>query len=405
MVVWRGTSIAMTGLPKELLFLIITTITLFLATQTVQPILSLYITEKGATTLELGIIISLLSFVAIAAKIPLGILAERIGRWPIIPAVAVGQTISLLLYSIAPNPSWFYPIRIFHALILAAYAPTAIAITQDLAPQNKRGTTMGVFLTSVGVTTTMGPLLCMFFINYFAYEQLFQIASIIPLLGLLPFLFIIRDKNSYKTNHRIKKNMNFKDSLREIASSRSILVLTYLRLAFSFANAFFITFFAIYAEESLLISSSLIALLFGIKGASNMLSRIPSGKLTDRIGHKYPIIIAFTLLAVSFLIISETNNIYLLAFALTIYGAAHGMRAVAEWSSLGDSAPLQARNVATAYLSTMFNVGAAFGALIAGALSIAVTISSMFKLASIIVFSGVIMVMLQQQKTKNRIST
>jgi len=405
MVVWRGTSIAMTGLPKELLFLIITTITLFLATQTVQPILSLYITEKGATTLELGIIISLLSFVAIAAKIPLGILAERIGRWPIIPAVAVGQTISLLLYSIAPNPSWFYPIRIFHALILAAYAPTAIAITQDLAPQNKRGTTMGVFLTSVGVTTTMGPLLCMFFINYFAYEQLFQIASIIPLLGLLPFLFIIRDKNSYKTNHRIKKNMNFKDSLREIASSRSILVLTYLRLAFSFANAFFITFFAIYAEENLLISSSLIALLFGIKGASNMLSRIPSGKLTDRIGHKYPIIIAFTLLAVSFLIISETNNIYLLAFALTIYGAAHGMRAVAEWSSLGDSAPLQARNVATAYLSTMFNVGAAFGALIAGALSIAVTISSMFKLASIIVFSGVIMVMLQQQKTKNRIST
>ena len=114
---------------------------LFLATQTIQPILSLYITEKGATTFELGIIISVLSFVAIAAKIPLGILAERIGRWPIIPAVAVGQTVSLLLYSIAPNPSWFYPIRIFHALILAVYAPTAIAITQDLAPQDKRGTT------------------------------------------------------------------------------------------------------------------------------------------------------------------------------------------------------------------------------------------------------------------------
>jgi MFS family permease len=212
MTAWRGTSIAKTGLPKELFLLTITTITFFLATQTTQPILSLYITEKGATTFELGIIISLMSFVAIAAKIPLGIFAERIGRWPIIPAVAVGQTISLLLYSIASHPSWFYPIRIFHAIILAAYAPTAIAITQDLAPQDKRGTTMGVFLTSVGVTTTIGPFLCMFFINYLAYEQLFQIASIIPLLGLLPFLLIIRDKNSYNASHR-RTDLNIQESL------------------------------------------------------------------------------------------------------------------------------------------------------------------------------------------------
>ena len=379
----------------------ITTIMLFLATQTIQPILSLYITEKGATTFELGIIISVLSFVAIAAKIPLGILAERIGRWPIIPAVAVGQTVSLLLYSIAPNPSWFYPIRIFHALILAVYAPTAIAITQDLAPQDKRGTTLGVFLTSVGVTATFGPLLCMFFVNYLAYEQVFQIASIIPLLGLLPFMLIIRDKNSYSSNHN-RTDLNLQESLREIASSRNILVLTYLRLAFSFTNAFFITFFAIHAEENLLISSSLIALLFGIKGAANMLSRIPSGKLTDRIGHKYPLIIAFTLLTAAFLTMSETYNIYLLTFALIIYGAAHGMRAVAEWSMLGDYAPLQAGNVATAYLSTMMNVGAAFGAVIAGTLSIVFSIPSIFKLASIIIFSGVIMAILPQPKSKKK---
>jgi MFS family permease len=67
-----------------------------------------------------------------------------------------------------------------------------------------------------------------------------------------------------------------------------------------------------------------------------MLSRIPSGKLTDRIGHKCPIITAFTLLTVAFFTMSETYNIYLLTFALIIYGAAHGMRAVAEWSMLGD---------------------------------------------------------------------
>ncbi len=378
---------------------------IFLATQTIQPILPLYITDKGASTFELGVIISLLSFVAIAAKIPLGILAERVGRWPIIPAAAIGQTISLLLYSLAPNSTWFYPIRIFHALILAAYAPTAIAITQDLSPRGKKGAMMGVFLTSVGVTSTFGPFLCMFLVSYLPYEQVFQIASIIPLLCLIPFLMIIRDKKSSNyLRERREKDLSLRQSLRSIVSSRTIQVLSYLRLTFSFANAFLITFFAVHAEENLLLSSSIIATFFGIKGAFNMISRIPSGKIVDRTGHDYPIIIAYVLLAIAFLMFSETSNIYLLAFAMIIYGAAHGMRAVAEWSLLGDCAPAEARNIATAYLSTIFNAGAAFGGIIAGALSLIIDFPSMYKLASLIVLSGVILVILQR-KSRNKSHT
>ena len=393
---WRGTPIATTGLPKQLYLLTITTITLFLANQTIQPILSLYITEKGATTFELGIIISLLSFVAIATKIPLGALAERIGRWPIIPIAAIGQTISLLLYSLVQDPTWFYPIRIFHAIILAAYAPTALAITQDLSPNGKKGTTMGVFLTSVGVTATIGPFLCTFLVNYLTYEQLFQASSIIPLLSLIPFLFIIRDKNSYSANYK-KPNLNLRKSLKVITFSRNIQILSYLRLSFSFTNAFLITFFAIHAGENLFLSSSLIALLFGIKGIASVVTSIPSGKLTDKIGYQYPIIVAFILLALAFLAFSEVKNFYLLAFAMIIYGAAHGMRAVTEWAMLGDYAPLEARNIATAYLSTIFNVGAAFGAVVAGVLSMVLNIPSMFRLASIIILSGAIIVIISKR--------
>lgn len=373
-------------LPKEFYLLTATSITLFLATQTTQPILSLYIIQKGATTFELGIIISLLSFVAIAAKIPMGMLAERIGRWPIIPVVAIGQTISLLLYSIAPNHTWFYPIRIFHALILAAFAPTALTIAQDLAPPNKRGTTMGTFLTSIGVAATFGPFLCTFLVDYVNYSQLFQLASIIPLIGLVPLL-LVRRESSYVSDHK-KTSPSLLESLQAIFSSRNMLVLSYLRLTFSFTNAFFITLFALHAEKNLLLTASLIALFFGIKGITNMLSRIPSGKLTDKVGYKWPIILAFTLLTIAFLTISETDNIFLLAFSMIMYGAAHGMRAVTEWSMLGEYAPSETGNIATAYLSTMFNVGAALGAVTAGAFSMILNIQTIFKLASIIIVSG-----------------
>ena len=99
-----------------------------------------------------------------------------------------------------------------------------------------------------------------------------------------------------------------------------MLVLTYLRLAFSFTNAFFITLFALHAQENLLLASSVIALLFGIKGITNMLSRMPSGKLADKVGCRIPIIFAFTLLTITFLAIAETSSIHFIAFAMIVYG-------------------------------------------------------------------------------------
>jgi len=333
-----------------------------------------------------------------AAKIPLGILSEKVGRWPIIPAVAIGQTISLLLYSIVPDPTWFYPIRIFHALALAAFAPTALAITQDLAPPGKRGETMGKFLSSFGVATTFGPFLCTFLVNYVNYVQLFQVASVIPLLGLIPFL-LIRREGSRVFSHE-KTSQTLTASLKALVSSRNMLVLSYLRLIFSFVNAFFITLFAIHAQENLFFTSSLIALFFGIKGVTNMLSRIPSGKLADKVGYRFPIILAFILLTVAFLTISEASSILLLICAMVIYGVGHGMRAVSEWSMLGECAPSEAGNIATAYLSTMFNVGAALGAVVAGALSIMFNIQTIFKLASFIVITGLFAVTLIQTSDK-----
>jgi predicted MFS family arabinose efflux permease len=269
---------------------------------------------------------------------------------------------------------------------MAAFAPTALAITQDLAPPNKRATTIGKYLTSIGVATTIGPFLCTFLVNYVNYTQLFQIASIIPPIGLVPFL-LIRPKSAHTPNPK-KTNLSLFTSLKTIFSSRNMLILTYLRLTFSFTYAFFITLFAIYAENTLLLLPALIALLFGIRGLTNMLSRIPSGRIADKIGYKIPIITAFTLLTITFLTISQTDNIYFLILAMIIYGAAHGIRAVSEWSMLGDYAPSEAGTVATAYLSTMFSVGAALGAVAAGALTIILDTQTIFKIAAIITLTG-----------------
>ena len=369
--------------------LIFASMTLFLATQTVQPIFPLYLTEKGASTFDLGLMVSLASFTAMATKVPLGILVGRVGKWRIVPVALFGQSLSLMLYSVVAVPSWFYPIRVFHALVLAAFAPATIALASDLAPKGERGDRIGKYLTSFGAATMFGPFLCSLLSGWFDYTQILRLAATIPLLGLVILVL---------AGHRMPSSSTIKaeeipdeeklgplGSLREIVFSRSVFVLSYLRLTFSFTNAFVITLFALYASEGLLFSPSMIATLFGVKGITNMIFRFPSGKLSDRIGHRIPLIVSFSLLAVSYLAISECAEFSMLSIAMAVHGLAHGMRAVTEWSLLGESAPSGTSSIATAYLSTMFSIGEALGALVSGVVSLVIPIQTIFRVASLVI--------------------
>ena len=87
---------------------------------------------------------------------------------------------------------------------------------------------------------------------------------------------------------------------------------------------------------------------------------------------------------------------------MILFGAAHGMRAVTEWTMLADYAPSESANIATAYLSTMLNIGSAFGAITAGALTMFLNVPTSFKLASIITLTGVFAVALIRAKEKPR---
>lgn len=184
--------------------------------------------------------------------------------------------------------------------------------------------------------------------------------------------------------------------------SRNLLVLTYIRFASSFTFAFFTTLFAIHAENSLLLIPTLIFFLLGIRGITSTLSRIPSGRLADKTGYKRPTILAFTLLTLVHLTFSETRNVNILTFAMIIYGAAQGLGAVIEWTMLAEYAPSETRNIATAYLSTIFNIGSALGAVTAGALAIFFNIQTIFKIASIITLTGAFSIALTQTSDKGK---
>lgn len=100
------------------------------------------------------------------------------------------------LYSLVQTPIWIYPIRILHALILAAFHPVNISIVADLSPPNKRGEMMGLFLTCFGLAMMFGPFLSSILLNYVNFRQLFRLAAIIPLSACIIF-FLAKFRAGY----------------------------------------------------------------------------------------------------------------------------------------------------------------------------------------------------------------
>ncbi len=249
----------------------------------------------------------------------------------------------------------------------------------------------------------LGPFVCSLLLRYLDYVQILRLVAAIPVVGLAAFLLVNRKGSYLSWNSRKGGESSPFGSLGEILASRNVLALSFLRLAFSFADGIFFTMFAVYASENLLMASSTIAFLIGIKGVTNMVFRFPSGRLSDKVGYRTPLVLSYSMLAVTYLMISESADFIMLSIAMAVYGLGHAMRAVTEWTLMGESMTPNTSTVAAAFLSTMFNVGGAMGAMTSGLLALALPIHSIFKIASIVVLPGAFIPFLtKRNRVKNK---
>ncbi|UCH38198.1 MAG: MFS transporter, partial [Candidatus Bathyarchaeota archaeon] len=315
-----------TAIPQSVFFLTALELSLAMSMYITQPIFPLHVKALGASTFEIGLLVTVASVVTLFARIPISILSDRVGRWPIIPFGLCSISISLSLFALAPSLIWIFPLQAVRAAVGSGYMPTTHAITSDLAPPNRRAETLAFVLTAVGLGSMLGPTLCSVLVGYLSYSQIFLVAASLPFLGFIAYLlgktWITRSPTAKPAQEgAVKKPLSFIAVLR----LQHVMNLCYYEFAFQVAEGAFATLFVIYAEGQLLFTASLISLLFAIRGLANTVIRIPAGKVADRIGRRYPFYLAAILLTITFLALAVVQTFLTLSFTMLIYGVGFGM--------------------------------------------------------------------------------
>jgi len=131
-------------------------------------------------------------------------------------------------------------------------------------------------------------------------------------------------------------------------------------------------------------SPSLVALLFSAVGFANTLIKLPAGRISDRVGRKNLLLVAFGVIVIDYVAIAYARNIIPLAVSLIVFGACWGTRAVTEWSFLASTVPPETKTLAMSYLSTFWGLGSTVGSMIAGISAGVLPFPTIFLLAAII---------------------
>ncbi len=345
----------------------------------IQPIFSLFLTSRGITVVQLGILLSIQSFIPLILRIPLSGLVERIGRLRTMIIGLFVSGVASVIYIYAQTYTHFLLAIAVNSFTASSFNQTAMSTVSDAAPPERQGDAMGRYLTFLGFGMLIGPAVCSRLVESVGYTGLFWLSAIVPLFGIALLIFMaptnIRER---KVKSSEKSVIGTLDSLRMILGNRNVLLLSYCRASFSAAQSLFLALFSIYAVQQLGFSESVVAMLFTVRGFANMLSRYPAGNISDRIGRKPLMLGAYGFLVVSFFMIAYTKSVMMLGLALGLYGLCWGTRAVSEWAFLTDLVEPEIKTISISYLASVFSLGSTLGSVASGILTLYLPYSTIF---------------------------
>ncbi|MBN2335633.1 MFS transporter [Candidatus Bathyarchaeota archaeon] len=372
----------MSGYDKRLYALMLAATNFVLSWTVVQPVFSLFVTERGASVVQVGMLLSLMSFIPLVIRIPMSVVAERLGRIRMLLLGLFISATSSVLYAYAESYTQVLLITVYLSVANGGFNQTAMSTVSDAAPTDRQGDAMGRYLTFLGLGMLVGPALCSYLVNVMTYRQLFLLSAVFPTAGIALLLLLAPKVQTRRATPEGRPEIGAVDSLRRIVKNRNVMLLSYCRASFSAAQAIFIALFSIYAVQHLGVTESTVALLFTVRGFSNTLARFPAGRLSDSIGRRTPMLAAYGLLVVSFVIIALQESVLMLGVALALYGLCWGTRAVSEWAFLTDLVEPEIKTMSISYLSSVFGFGSTLGSLAAGALTTIFPYSTIFLIAA-----------------------
>lgn len=330
----------------------------FLASYMRIPVVPLFAASLGADTVQVGMINGTFMLMAGALSIPSGLLSDRLGRRiPLLGGMLLLSGSSLLLYW-SKSPLQMAAIYLFFGIGLSAFSPTLMSYVADVTPPESLGQAYGWYTMALYGGMTIGPAAGGFLGTLLGLRTVFLFAGgLILIMFFVAFAFLPAPPAADR--HRTSRPsigsalIQFKDNRRLIGC---------LTATFGSCMGFgmFITFMPLYMK-SMGMQTGHVGIIFAAQAVSNALSRLPTGKLFDKMADKSNLAgCGLAVFAFAMAGFGTCRSVLSLMIGASVMGISLGTALTVVCAMIVDSVPADLRGIAMGCYNTSVYAGMMF---------------------------------------------
>jgi MFS transporter, DHA1 family, multidrug resistance protein len=295
-----------------------------------------------------------------------GIVADRVGRKPMLLRAQFGGSVTMILFMLAPNVIALVGCRMIQGLFTGTVS-AASALVACCTPRERLPIAMGVLMGSIFAGTTIGPLLGGFLADTFGYTVTFIITSIMLLIGGLIILLFAKENFQPPTP---EQKTSFTGMFRMAFSARLLpllIVIAALNLGPQIIQPILPLIISEISTAGKAASSAGIAL--GLMGIITSISSFVIGRFGTRVSVRTILIICCVGSGLFYLPPVWANSTTLLIIFIGLTGLFVGGVLTASNSLISLAVPISQQGIAYGLSQSAMSLGTGLGPFIGGGLA------------------------------------
>jgi len=369
-----------------------------------MPIFARRLGEFGSGVGALSLMSTAYALAGIVASPFMGMLADRIGRRPLVLGSLVSFALANIGFLLATSTEVLVVMRALEGALSAGRVPAALGIVADIAPKDKRSRWLGFVTGGASVGWVLGPLAGGVLYDAWGFEAPFLLSAGMGLLAFVAAAILIPETRPRTVRQREALRRRRTDGLAPTQAESfwatlprplsTFGVLLFISFAMFFAWGFFEPQLLFYVFDNLGWTTAQFGLAAGGYGLASALGQTTLGRVGDKFGRKPSIVIGLILFSAQFAGLIFTNSMGLVSLSFAVGGLGEGLMSPALGAFFLDISEERHRARVMGIKSSAGSLGGVVGPLLAAAAAASVAPQSAFAASVAVVLFGVLLALI-----------
>lgn len=305
---------------QDVLSIYVPSFFIFLGMSIISPILPLYAKTFDVSFTLVSLAISMYAFGRFLADLPVGVVADRFGRKPLMVVGTLLLAVTAFMNALARNFWEFLFYRLVQGLGSSMWMTSRTTLLADILKPEERGRIMSYFQAFMLLGSSAGPTIGGLVATWWGIRAPFYFYGLTGLISLILTLIWIKEPKGVREKHTQGPSFSTQ-AVRRLLSNRS-----YSMACLATFTVFFMrtgirgTMIPLYADGVLGLDESSIGTVISYATIMNLIMTIPIGYAIDYFGRKPPIITSLVITALSSYVFPQTSNYVQISLAAVLLG-------------------------------------------------------------------------------------